>query len=209
MMFLGLPLIEWFGYFGSLIVVISLMMSSILKLRLFSLFSSVLFIIYATIIKAYPITILNFFIFGINAYHLIKIYRLKESFELLPLEYESSYFQHFLKFYQDDIKNFFPDFSAKDANHKIALTLLRNMLPIGIFIADRNSHKILDIKVDYVIPSYRDFKMGKFLFKKYEGYFKENQIEKLISTSTNAKHMAYLKKMGFKTDDNHHFIKTY
>ncbi len=205
-MFLGLPYIEWLGYFSSVIVVISLTMSSILKLRLFSVLSAVSFSIYSFVIKAYPVAILNVFIFGINIYHIIRIYSAKEYFSVLPTDKESNYINEFLSFYDSEIKKIFSGFEYKPSANTLSLYLLRNVIPVGIFIAEKKDDKTMQILVDYVIPRYRDFKQGKFLFGKYEKYFKEIGVNILVAKSENKTHIKYLIKMGFK-DNNGEFVK--
>ena len=54
------------GYLGSGLVAIGLMMSSIIKLRLFSLGGAICFVIYGVLIRAYPVAMLNTFIILIH-----------------------------------------------------------------------------------------------------------------------------------------------
>ena len=61
-MFLGIAWIEWFGYAASVVVAISLMMSSIVKLRWLNLTGATMFSSYGFIIGALPVGFLNLFI---------------------------------------------------------------------------------------------------------------------------------------------------
>ena len=75
----------------------------------------------------------------------------------------------------------------------------------GIFIAHRQEVKSLLVTLDYVIPEYRDFKNGKFVFLSLRDQFIEDGISKIIAQSQTEKHKKYLKKNGFvKMDDNHY-----
>ena len=65
-MFLGIAWIEWFGYAASVVVAISLMMSSIVKLRWFNLTGATMFSAYGFVIGAWPVGFLNLFIVAIN-----------------------------------------------------------------------------------------------------------------------------------------------
>ena len=71
--------LEWLGYLASLIVLISLLMSSIVKLRWINLVGSSLFSLYGFLIGALPVGFMNFGIALINIYYLIQIYRTKEN----------------------------------------------------------------------------------------------------------------------------------
>ena len=60
----------------------------------------------------------------------------------------------------------------------------------------------LFIELDFVIPGYRDLKIGKYVYK---NIFNKTQASKLFSNPGNSKHEMYLRKMGFEKtelDDN-------
>ena len=63
--------LEIFGYIGTMLVLISMMMSSLAKLRIINVFGSVISMIYSLLISAYPIVFLNLGISLINVYKLI------------------------------------------------------------------------------------------------------------------------------------------
>ena len=64
--------IEAFGYIGTALIIISMTMKSINKLRIFNLSGSIISIIYSLIIVAWPTVILNVCLAAINIFHLIK-----------------------------------------------------------------------------------------------------------------------------------------
>lgn len=72
----GIPWIEWVGYAASVFIVISLIMTSVVKLRIINTVGCVLFVVYGFIVGAYPVAISNLMIVLINLYHL---YRIKEN----------------------------------------------------------------------------------------------------------------------------------
>lgn len=62
--------IEWVGYAASLFIVVSLTMTSIVKLRIINSIGCLLFIIYGLNLNAYPVVISNALIVMINIYNL-------------------------------------------------------------------------------------------------------------------------------------------
>jgi N-acetylglutamate synthase-like GNAT family acetyltransferase len=60
---------------------------------------------------------------------------------------------------------------------------------------EKKDSQSIGIKLDYVIPGYRDFKTGKYVFNKL---FSETGIKKIFAYSNNKMHINYLKKMGFE-----------
>lgn len=64
--------LEIFGYIGTALVVISMMMTSVTKLRIINMSGSVISAIYAGICGTWPVVVLNVSLFMINSFHLIK-----------------------------------------------------------------------------------------------------------------------------------------
>lgn len=203
--------LEWLGYLASLIVLISLLMNSIIKLRWINLVGSCIFSIYGFFIGALPVGFMNLGIVAINIYHLVKIYRSKEYFNILPIEGNSRYFDYFLDFYKTEIEKYSDKSQFKISNFEVSFYILRNMMPAGLFIGSRYSEDTLNVELDFVIPEYRDFKIGTYVFEHNSSYFTNKGYSNFISFSSKDAHIKYLKKMGFKEsveNDRKCFIKS-
>ena len=66
---------ELLGYSASVLVAVSLMMRSVVKLRTINLVGAVLFTIYGLLIGAFPVAFLNGFIVVVNLYYLQQMVR--------------------------------------------------------------------------------------------------------------------------------------
>ena len=66
---------EYLGYIASALLVASLTMTDVVKLRWFNLFGCVVFTGYGVAIGAVPVIFTNGLLSLVNLYHLIKIYR--------------------------------------------------------------------------------------------------------------------------------------
>lgn len=194
--------LEMFGYLGSFVVAISLMMKNIVKLRWINLAGAVIFSIYGLIVKAYPVFVLNAFIAFADIYYLFLIYTKKDSFSILELEKDNVYLQRFLSFYQKDIEKFFPQLKSEDIITFNSIFILRNLLPVGLVVYKQNSETEAEIVLDYAIPDYRDLGNSRFLLFSGNNIFKSNGIKKLTAFSNNDIHINYLKKLGFKKSDD-------
>jgi hypothetical protein len=190
-----MQLIEIIGYAGSVLVAISLMMSAIVKLRIINLIGSLTFSIYGFIIGALPVGFLNGFIVLVNLYYLYEIFRTKEFFEILEVGHNDKYLKYFLNFHLEDIRKFNPGFEFDPNNTWESRFILRNSVPAGLVCMEKKDSQSIGIKLDYVIPGYRDFKTGKYVFNKL---FSETGIKKIFADSNNKMHINYLKKMGFE-----------
>ncbi|WP_070000100.1 GNAT family N-acetyltransferase [Cellulosilyticum sp. I15G10I2] len=203
-------LLEWIGYLASFIVLISLLMSSIIKLRWINLLGSSIFAIYGFLIGALPVAFMNIGIAIINIYYLVKIYGSKEYFKLIPLLTASLYFNYFLEFYQEGIQKYMNTSGFNFESAEISFYILRNTVPAGIFLGSRYDENTLKVELDFVTPEYRDFKIGTYIYETKKDYFLKHGFSKLVCFSSNEKHIQYLRKMGFKEytgSDTHFFIK--
>lgn len=202
-MFFNIPLLEWIGYLGSIIVAVSLTMSSILKLRWYNLLGAAIFSFYGFAIGSLPVGLLNLFIVLADIYYLFKIYSINESIKSVTAEFYDPYIQYFIDFHKKEINQFFPDFVTQtlkfnDTDNKpIVFLLLRNALVAGVFIAIQNGDK-LTIHLDFVIPEFRDCKPGELLYKKDIQIFKKLGVSVLQCETMNSFHQKYLVKMGFE-----------
>ena len=61
---------EMLGYMASIFVAVSMMMRSLVKLRVINLIGAVLFTAYGLVIAAYPVAVVNGFIVLVNIYYL-------------------------------------------------------------------------------------------------------------------------------------------
>lgn len=194
--------LEWLGYLSSIIVAVSLLMSSIIKLRWYNLIGSITFAVYGYLIDALPVALINTIIVFINIYYLYKIYTEKEYFKLIEINEESKYLKSFFDYYKNEIKKYFPDFKFTLSGSDLSFFILRNMVPAGVFIASQHDKESLFINLDFVKPEYRDFKIGKFIFEDNEKYFREKGYKKLFCFTSNKEQNSYLKKMGFREFNN-------
>jgi GNAT superfamily N-acetyltransferase len=195
--------LELFGYVASALVVISLMMSSIIRLRVVNLIGAAAFAVYGLLIHAYPVAVVNGAIVLINLYYLQAYFRTKEFFRLLEIQASSDYLRYFLSFYRDEIKRFLPEFDFDPMASQLIVLVLRDMLPAGLFIGERRDEHTLEVKLDFVIPQYRDFKVGRYLYAEQADFFRERGIREVVSNPGREVHSSYLRKMGFQPAGGH------
>lgn len=189
--------LEWIGYSASLIIALSMTMNSIVKFRLINLAGAGMFSTYGFIIGAYPVGILNAFIFCVDIYYLVGIYAKKETFETLEVRADNRYLIRFLEFHNKEIQKFFPGFIYKPEMNTISFFVLRNMAVAGLFLGHRSDNQSLRVGLDFVIPEYRDFKNGKFVYVHLKKKFHEQGIRKIVASPLSPKHAGYLTKLGF------------
>ena len=79
----------------------------------------------------------------------------------------------------------------------VSFYILRNAAVAGIFLAHRVENDALKVGLDYVIPQYRDYKNGKYLYHRLKDNFLSEGYKSIIVETANKAHIKYLKKVGF------------
>ena len=188
--------VELIGYLGSILVAISLMMRSLLRLRIINLIGALFFTFYGILLGAYPVAFLNGLIVCIDLYYLVQMWRQKDFFTFLEVLPNSKYMNAFVEFYKDDILAIIPTYTHKIEEDVLCFFILLNMMPAGLFVAKIQGEEA-HIQLDYVIPNYRDFQVARFIFEENAAFFLQRGIRRFVSEGGSAIHRTYLEKMGF------------
>jgi ribosomal protein S18 acetylase RimI-like enzyme len=190
--------LELLGYVASVIIALSLMMSSLLRLRLVNLAGALLFAIYGVAIGALPVAAVNGFIVVINIWHLSRMLRTREYFRVLEVSPHSEYLRYFVQQSDADIRRFLPGFELQPDRTDLACFVLRDLVPAGLFLAQRQPDGSLRVLLDYVLPNYRDLKVGRYLLHEQAAFFLARDVRRVVSERGHRAHARYLRTMGFR-----------
>lgn len=195
-------IIEMIGYLGSLLVLVSFLLTSVVKLRIVNTVGSIIFAVYALIIHSYPTAIMNFCLVAINLYYLWKMTKSEKVYDLTSVGADDDYLKYLINLYKDDMIKTFPglniDLNDIDASYVVSC----EGKPVGITLGKKDGDN-MDLVLDYTIPQYRDFSVGKYLFSRLPefGY-------KTVSYKGSVEnHQAYLQGTGF-VENNGVYVKT-
>ena len=192
-----LPLI--LGYLAFILLAISLLVNNEIRFRWLNSLGSISFVLYGLMIDAFPIIITNGLLLCINIFYLIKIYTTDEDFDLIEFFSTDSLIQKYFSFYQKDILTFFPNFSLQDKENELRFIVLRDLVFANIFVAQISPEGIAFVKINYTVPKYRDFKVGRFIFEKENKYLRSKGIKQIVYKEViNKNHIQFLKIMKFK-----------
>ncbi|MBP5405783.1 YgjV family protein [bacterium] len=188
------------GYVGSALVLISMLMTSAVRLRAINTTGSLIFTGYALAIQSYPTAAMNFSLALINIYNLAKLLKNKKEYSIVTLQPDDAFITYFLNLYKADIEKFFPEFVRTEECDCVYL-VCRGTEAAGILLGTKSGASI-DVKIDYATPVYRDCSVGKYLYS----YLASQQISELFTENVSENHKSYLKKMGFLQEDKR-FVK--
>lgn len=193
--------LELFGYLGTAFVLLSMMMTSVVKLRIFNLTGSIISVIYAYLSGTWPVVVLNFCLALINVAQLRRLSRTKVQFTHVMADGADRLLQHFLTSCQEDIGVYFPGYAYVPGEHKEVHMVFDGMEAVGVLIGRREG-ETFRTELDYVTQKYRDCSIAKFLLPclKDEGY------QVVMESKGAAAHDQYLVKMGF-SEEQDGFVK--
>ncbi len=193
-------IIEAIGYIGSALVLISFLMVSVVKLRIVNTIGSVIFTFYAFIIHSYPTAIMNLCLVAINIYHLIKMSNTTDStrvYDLVKVSPDDSMLRYIIDKQTSDIIKYFPGIDLDLSKANSSYIICHNGSPAGLFVGIKQDDNI-DIILDYSLPEYRDFSIGKFLFSKLPS----EGIHTVCYKGPDEFHKDYLNKYSFTKSGN-------
>ena len=197
-------IIEIFGYIGSVLVVVSMLMSSVVKLRVINTVGSIVSGIYALIVGALPLVLMNACLIIINLYNLFKLLKTQKEYDLVKANVNDASAEYFINRYARDIKAYFPDYKENKAACDTAYFVYCNGTPAGLLLGKELESGIVDVVMEYTTPAYRDCTAGEFLYSKLP----ENGVKMLKYSQKETKtHVEYMTKMGF-VKENGVYIKT-
>lgn len=189
---------ELIGYVASALVVTSLAMTSVVRLRTISLAGSLTFVVYGVLIGSAPIVITNGSIACLNVWFLTRELGGRRDLGAVVVPTDSPFLGDFLANHADDIATFQPEYRA-DAEADFALVMTRDGLPAGVLLGDRTGGR-LDVRLDYVLRAYRDSRLGTWLFGDGARVFTAEGIDVVTTQPGNEAHRGYLANVGFDYD---------
>ena len=192
---------EGIGYAASLIILVSLLMTNVFRLRLINGIGSVLFGAYGWLIGSWPVCAINLVIAGIDGWYLLQSMQVGAFFDLAPgASVGPEYLRRFFLFHERELMKYAPGLTLEDLQGACTCLIFRNMLPVGVF-SFRQSGTEADIVLDYMIPEYRDFKAGRFVYRTKRMFFKEKGIKRFHAVARHPSHPKYYLKNGFAREE--------
>ncbi len=185
---------ELVGYAASLLIVVSLAMTSVVRLRIISLAGSLAYVVYGLMIGAYPIVIANAVIAGLNIWYLVKEFTTRKDVGAVPIGVREPFLADFLASHEADVRRFQPSASLEGAD--TAWLLLRDGLPAGALVGRRSGEDLV-VELDYVTPAYRDSRLGSWLYGEGAKVLRTAGIRRVIADPGSADHQKYLQGVGF------------
>ena len=198
--------VDLIGYLASVLIVASLAMRSVVRLRLVSLVGAIVFVAYGLLIGAWPVTISNATIAFINVWYLNKEFSVRRhNLGAVPADQYSPFLQDFLAANAAEIHRTQPEWEPSPHDTFVRI-LMRDGLPAGVLLGEPLGRELL-LHLDYVTPRYRDSRVASWLYGEGRSTFTAHGFRCLVAIPTTSEHRGYLEMVGFVHEDGRHVLK--
>lgn len=191
-------ILEIFGWIGSGLIVLSLAQARVWRFRVMNFIGAVIATVYNGLLSIWPFAAMNLIISVIDAYWIVKLHRERQpdshAYDLLEVDHDDAYLQHFLTTHAADTKKFFPDFDPR-ATSASSVLVVRGDETVGVVSIADIRDGTADISLDYVTERFRDFTPGTFVYQD-SGIFERLGVTRVKAPASAGE--AYLRKMGFR-----------
>lgn len=185
------------GWGGSALVVVSLLQTRILRLRALNLIGCVILIGFNLAIEVWPMVGMNAVLAVINVVNLWRLLRHRHDeaeYEVLEVNRTDAYLGYMLDAHSKDISRFNPDFTSVVSPY--AFLVQHGDRTVGVVLAHDAGNGRAQIDLDYVLPKYRDFTPGEFVYRRSD-VFTEHGFRQVMAPRRMRDSASYLNKVGF------------
>lgn len=195
---------EMIGYVASVLIVVSLAMSSIIRLRIVNLAGASVFAVYGALIGSLPVVLTNAAIVIIDVWYLRRDLTTREDLSVVSVEADDPFLAAFIEQYRSDLEPFADEgLALEDA--EVRFVMLRDANPAGVFLGTWRGGGEIRVIADYVAPPYRDLRSGACL---YDGErFADLGVKRLVVGSPDRRQDRYLAEMGYEGRSDGSMVK--
>jgi hypothetical protein len=185
------------GWGGSAIVVLSLLQTRILRLRVLNLIGCVILVGFNLAIQVWPMVGMNAVLAVINLVNLWRLLRHRHDdaqYAVLEVNQGDAYLGHVLAAHSKDISRFNPGFASTASPY--AFLVQHGERTVGVVLAHDAGEGRAQIDLDYVLPEYRDFTPGEFVYRRSD-VFTDHGFRQVMAPRRMRESGSYLDKIGF------------
>ena len=196
-----MDVIEILGYSASFIIFVSLMMKSIVKLRILNALGCLLFVVFALKTHSIPAVVMNIGIVFIDIYYFYRIVRVKDNFEILEVKKDNEIVGYFFDKNRPELTALFGD-TAFGKSEKTAFYFRNNDIAglVAYSIQETDTGKTARIFIDFVVAKYRDLAVGRHFFINDLTFWHHQGVTALTVENPSKAHIPYLEQLGFTQD---------
>lgn len=196
-----MPVLEVIGWAGSALLVFSILQTRVMRFRVLNAVACVVLIGYNAAIAVWPMVGMNVVLVAINLWIIRRLLRERHddrAYDAVPIGVDEPLLRHLLDRHAQDIRAFNPDLPADvlgAVEHAFLVTTADEIVGVVLSRAGDEPGE-QQVVVDYVLPAYRDFTPGEFVFRP-DGPFAALGTRRVVASPGMAASATYLRAVGF------------
>ena len=189
--------VDALGWFGSALLIYSLLQARILRLRVLNTVACIILIAFNALIGVWPMVAMNIVLAAINLFFIVRMLRERgdeQAYVVLPVREDDAYLTHFLGLHRSDIDAFFRSFSHGATAGRSTYLVQHGDATAGVIVVRDEGDGVAQVELDYVTPRFRDFTPGEFVFRR-SGLFRDRGFRQVLTPPAMVAH--YYERVGF------------
>lgn len=189
--------VDALGWFGSALLIYSLLQARILRLRVLNTVACLILIVFNAMIGVWPMVAMNVVLAGINTFFIVRLLRERgddQAYAVLPVREDDAYLHHFLASHRSDIDAFFPGFAGGVPDGRLSYVVQHGDETAGVIVVRDGGDGTAQVELDYVTPRFRDFTPGEFVFRQ-SGLFRSHGFREVLTAPGMVR--PYYERVGF------------
>ncbi len=188
--------VEALGYAGTLVILVSLAVKSIVRFRWLNAAGSLLLVVFAFATRSWPVVAMNLGIIVIDLYFIVRVSSVPRECKLVAAEPTSALLQYFYAQNRDEITALFGETAFADARY--FTYFVRGSEVAGLFAWRDSVPGECVVSVDFVTGRYRDTSIGRYFFGNQLPAFRDRGYSRIVYRNVGYGHWKYLRSLGFK-----------
>jgi len=204
------PLLEIIGWSGSALLVVSLLQTRVMRLRVLNSAASAVLVGYNAALQVWPMVAMNVVLVAIN---LVVIWRMvrhrhdARAYDVVRVGVGEPFLAHLLARHAADITEFNPPPDALLAEAEHAFLVTSGDEVVGVVLSRVGvAPEEQQVVLDYVLPDYRDFTPGEFVFRP-DGPFAQMGAARVVASPAMTASERYLAAVGFAPDGDRRVLR--
>jgi len=175
--------VDALGWFGSALLVFSLLQARILRLRVLNTVACVILVFFNALVGVWPMVAMNIALAGINLFFIARMLRERgdeRAYAVLPVHEDDAYLRHFLGVHRVDITELCPTYAPGPPGTRSAYLVQHGDETAGVMVVSDAGEGTAQVELDYVTPRFRDFTPGEFVFRR-SGLFRDKGFRQVLT----------------------------
>jgi hypothetical protein len=196
-----MSLLDLIGWFGSALLVVSVMQARLLRFRVLNLLACVVLTGFNAALEIWPMVAMNVALTLINLWHIRKLVATRHdesTYVVLEVGPDDEYLRHMLRVHGADILKFQPDLVWDgSAPGRSAFLVQHGDETVGVVLVRDDGDGEARVQLDYVTPRFRDFSPGEFVWRR-SNVLKGRGFTRVVTPASMVG--AYYERLGFRRD---------